>query len=334
MNVATRTVQACHTLLTARSARTRDSLQFVRADRSGALLDDLLLGRGVADRAAHLREGHDRELRALPARTLLVDGAGRLATDPDSGGLIVAAQGPGDGIEMFLGVAGGLAYWGQLVAQPDDPDPAREWRSLRSIGAGLPPLEAGLATTLVALAQWHHGHTRCPRCGGPTHPVAAGWRRDCEVDRSSHFPRTDPAVIALLLDQEDRALLGRSGRWPVGAYSTLAGFVEPGETAEAAVIREISEEVGLVADRVLYLGSQPWPFPASLMLGYHAHIEATAPPPQVDGIEILSAIWVSRTEMALACVAGDIRLPSELSIANRLISRWYGQALPQNWCRW
>lgn len=335
LNVATRTSQACHTRRGPRSTRTRGSLRIVRADRSGVLLDDLLLGRSGADRAAHLREGHESALLGLPARHLLVDGSGKLATDTGTAALLQLPVSPGPATDIFLGIAAGLAYWGHLVdAQQFADDAGVAWKSLRSIGAGLPALEAGLTTTLVALAQWHQGHQHCPRCGAPTRPAASGWRRDCPADGSSHFPRTDPAVIALLHDRQDRVLLGRAARWPAGAHSTLAGFVEPGETAEAAVVREIAEEVGITADQVTYLGSQPWPFPASLMLGYHAYVDADSPDPQVDGLEILSAVWVDRPELAQRCRAGLLRLPSELSIANRLITRWYGAPLPQDWCRW
>lgn len=307
--------------------------------RVGPLLDDLLLGRSGAIRAAHLRAAESGELEDLPAVHLLLDARGRFAIA--SGGevgsalprlLLIPEPASDRTLEAFLGVADGTAYFVDVVAEA--PPGVTDWESLRTIGGDLDALQSGLATTALALANWHATHPRCPRCGQPTSVAERGWRRDCPADGSAHFPRTDPAVIALLIDGDGCALLGRSARWPEGAYSTLAGFVEPGETAEAAVLREIAEEVGLTPSGVTYLGSQPWPFPASLMLGYHAHVTGHAPDPQVDGVEILQARWVTRESLPLLCRDGSVRLPSRISIANRLIARWLGAALPPHWCRW
>ena len=151
-----------------------------------------------------------------------------------------------------------------------------------------------------------------------------------------HFPRTDPAVIVLVRDPDDRALLGRQGRWTEGWFSTLAGFVEAGESAEAALRREVREESGIVIGSdphaIAYLGSQPWPFPASIMLGYHAWTDDpdTLEP---DGEEIVETRWLSREELASACSTGEVRLPPDISIARRLIERWYGGPLPGDWSR-
>jgi NAD+ diphosphatase len=161
-----------------------------------------------------------------------------------------------------------------------------------------------------------------------------GWWRTCPADGSEHYPRTDPAVIALLVDDEGNALLGRQTRWPEGAFSTLAGFVEPGESAESAVVREISEEVGLRPTAATYIGSQPWPFPASLMLGYHATVAGVRPEPHPDGVEIAEARWISRDELPALCESREVRLPGRLSIAHHLVRLWYGQPLPDEWCRW
>lgn len=189
--------------------------------------------------------------------------------------------------------------------------------------------------TAIALDNWSRTHTRCPRCGGPTSFAEAGWSRRCVVDETSHFPRTDPAVIVLVIDRQDRALLGRQGRWEPGWMSTLAGFVESGESAEAALRREVLEEAGVrIGDGggdIAYLGSQPWPFPNSLMLGYHAWTDDVDAVP--DGEEIVEVRWYSREEMRAACESGELLLPPQVSIARKLIERWYGTTLPGNWGR-
>ncbi len=150
--------------------------------------------------------------------------------------------------------------------------------------------------------------------------------RECPTCRAAHFPRTDPAVIMLVTDADERALLGHQPRWPEGRFSTLAGFVEPGEPLEAAVRREVAEEVGIVVGEVTYAGSQPWPFPSSLMLGFFASAHTTDI--GVDGVEIASARWFTRGQLAEAIAAGDVGLPGSLSISRWLIETWYGGALP------
>jgi NAD+ diphosphatase len=240
-----------------------------------------------------------------------------------------------DSVDLtFLGVdADDVAYFAEHVAERDLEDPA--WSDLRRAGSALDARDAGLMVTAVALDNWLRTHQRCPRCGAETVFNAAGWSRTCPQDGSEHFPRTDPAVIVLVRDRQDRALLGRQGRWAEGWFSTLAGFVESGESAEAAVRREIREESGVVIadglDDIRYLGSQPWPFPCSLMLGYHAWTDD--PAIEVDGDEIAEARWFTREELASACESGDVRLPPPVSIARRLVERWYGAELPGQWSR-
>jgi len=146
-----------------------------------------------------------------------------------------------------------------------------------------------------------------------------------------HFPRVDPAVIMLPIDSTDQALLGRQSRWPPGWFSTLAGFVEPGESLEAAVAREVAEEVGLTVVSSQYLSSQPWPFPSSMMLGFHAQVIDADPIP--DGEEIAEALWVTHEELAAKCEIGEIKLPGRLSISRWLIERWFGARLPGEWSR-
>ena len=161
----------------------------------------------------------------------------------------------------------------------------------------------------------------------------AGWSRTCPEDSSQHFPRSDPAVIVLVSDDDDRALLGRRAEWADGWYSTLAGFVEAGESAEMTVLREMQEEAGVLVDRLDYLGSQPWPFPSSLMLGYRARLAAGSPPARPDGTEITEVRWFTREQVREGCEAGTVRIPPRVSIARRLVEQWYGAELPGSWSR-
>ncbi|GGC87865.1 NTP pyrophosphohydrolase [Tersicoccus solisilvae] len=203
--------------------------------------------------------------------------------------------------------------------------PGAQWRGLRDAADDLDTVEAGLFVESLALHHWHRVHTHCPRCGATTEVIEGGWVRRCTADGSQHFPRTDPAIICTVIDDDDRLLLGRSAQWPANRFSTLAGFVEPGESLEAAVVREIGEEAGIDVDRPRYLGSQPWPFPCSLMLGFTAHATGTRAVP--DGVEILDLRWFTRDELAAAVGAGEVRLPGTVSIARRLIEHWYGEPL-------
>ncbi|ROS76861.1 NAD(+) diphosphatase [Cellulomonas sp. PhB143] len=203
---------------------------------------------------------------------------------------------------------------------------AHEWRGLRDLSPGLGPVDAAAATTAVALAAWHARSPRCSRCGEPTDVVQAGWVRHCVVDDVDEYPRTDAAVIMTVLDADDRLLLGHAARWPAGRFSTLAGYVEPGEELEDAVRREVLEEVGVVVGDVAYRGSQSWPFPASLMLGFTAHATSTAI--EVDAVEVTQARWFTRDELLAAVRAGDVGLPGRSSIARALIEDWFGGALP------
>ncbi len=201
---------------------------------------------------------------------------------------------------------------------------------LREAAALLNDRDAGLFTHAVALANWHASHTHCPRCGTPTVTVAAGHAQRCPADGSEHFPRVDPAVIMLVTDPDDRCLLARNQRWPERRVSILAGFVEPGESAEQAVTREVEEETAIVVTRVRYVGSQPWPMPQSLMLGFRAEAAGELDL-RVDEEEIAEAHWYSREELRAALAAREILLPPPVSIAHRLIESWYGEELPGVW---
>lgn len=179
----------------------------------------------------------------------------------------------------------------------------------------------------VALENWQRLHRFCSRCGERTVIAAAGHIRRCPACGAEHYPRTDPAVIMLVTDDQDRALLGRQVHWPEGRFSTLAGFVEPGESIEQSVAREVFEEAGVTVGEVEYIASQPWPFPSSLMLGFMAR--ATSAEINVDGEEIEEARWFSREDLKAAFESGEILPPFGISIAARLIELWYGKPLPK-----
>ena len=199
--------------------------------------------------------------------------------------------------------------------------------SLRQVGSLLGDRDAGLLTHAVALANWHETHTHCPICGTPTTVNPGGHSTTCPNDGTEHFPRTDPAVIMLVTDPADRCLLAHNKAWPEGRVSILAGFVDPGESAEHAVIREVSEEAGITVGRVTYLGSQPWPMPRSLMLGFHAFAEG-GQDIRVDAEEIGDAHWYTREELLESLQARQLALPPPVSIARQIIEAWYGGALP------
>jgi NAD+ diphosphatase len=299
----------------------------------------LALGHDPLDRRADLRT---RGWSAVPSDrvVVLIDPGGEVAVTRNadrSARLVTVPSGPdpvADDILLGFDVAGRV-WCGRMVDRDEPVVPADvAWAGLRDVGLRLPEDERGILAELLALANWHRTHTRCPRCGAPTEVAGLGWWRTCPQDGSEHYPRTDPAVIALVIDDDGNALLGRQTRWPQGAFSALAGFVEPGESAESAVVREIAEEVGLRPTGASYIGSQPWPFPASLMLGYHARVAGVRPEPTPDGDEIAEARWISRDELRALADSREVRLPGRLSIAHHLVSRWYGHPLPDEWCRW
>jgi NAD+ diphosphatase len=280
------------------------------------------LARTAVDRAAERRDDAEWLAHAWETgRLLIVDSSGRAAIDDDGPALafVESATWMGDRERLLLGIADdATAYWGTVGELPRRL--GTRPLGLREVGAALSDLDAGLLVTLIALSNWHETHTHCPRCGGPTVVSQAGWSRRCSADDSQHFPRTDPAVIVLIHDGGDRALLGRQPAWPQGRYSTIAGFVESGESAEQAVHREVLEETGVIVDDVIYRASQPWPFPCSLMLGYEAravggHVEAA-------DHELEDVRWFSREQLR----AGEGAMPPNASIAHWLISGWLERA--------
>ena len=211
--------------------------------------------------------------------------------------------------------------------------PGARYGGLRELGLAAGDHEAGWLCHAVALAQRHSAHGHCARCGGPTVVEAGGAERRCPADGSLHFPRVDPAVIALVTDDQDRALLGRQAMWPEGRYSTLAGFVEPGETAEQAVAREVAEEAGIAVIDVSLVATQPWPFPSSLMIGARARV-AGAPVPRPDGDELVDARWFTRSELEHAVANETVMVPGPISISRWLIDGWFGGELPDDRAGW
>ncbi|HEX4978059.1 MAG TPA: NAD(+) diphosphatase [Nocardioides sp.] len=263
----------------------------------------------------------DERTRVLPlhgGRLLLEEGADRPAW-------LRPSDAP-SGQRVLLGDRAGEVRFAVLL----DEVPGG-WRAvhLRDLVTDLDAEEAALVVHAVALAEWHRAHRHCPRCGGRLTPAAAGHLLHCDSCGRDQFPRTDPAVIMLVTDDADRCLLGRQPSWPEGRYSTLAGFVEPGESLESAVRREVEEEVGVHVDEVTYFGNQPWPFPASLMVGFFARARTTAV--DVDGQEISDARWFTREEMLAEASAGRLLLPRGVSISRSLIETWYGGPLPGHW---
>jgi len=299
-----------------------------------------LLATSAFDRAAHRRSDDAWLANAwLSARVLVVSSKSATPAVRDADVLRVAfrtaADVPDHAPRRFLGIANDVVYF----AVTADVDEHGEWLTLRELGMHLDDLEAGLLTSAIALEQWHQRHPHCPRCGTPTDVTSAGWTRTCPNDASMHFPRTDPAVIMLVHDGKDSALLGRGHEWGPGRYSTLAGFVEPGESLESAVAREVFEEVGVRIRDIRYVGSQPWPFPSSLMLGFSAELDGAAEI-HLDPVEMAEAYWFSRDEVRRAAEWVDTGttpdpdarihgVSPKLSISRYLIDRWLADTLPE-----
>jgi NAD+ diphosphatase len=317
------------------------------------ILGRLTLARSGVDRAAE-RRTDTAWLAAAWAepgtRVLVIDDGRALVRFSEEGAelVFVPPREAPQGVRFLLGEdPAGVIYFGGLGPLPDlavgeenartagsgtgsGAGPAVRPASLREAGQLLGDRDAGLMTHAVALANWHAVSTHCSRCGAVTEPANSGHSRHCPVDNSEHFPRLDPAVIMLVTDPADRCLLARNSRWPERRVSILAGFVEPGESAEQAVVREVLEETGISVGQVRYLASQPWPMPHSLMLGFSAQ----APGGQeirVDEDEIAEAGWYSRENVRASMISGTLLLPPPVSIAHRIIESWYGEELPGSW---
>jgi NAD+ diphosphatase len=231
------------------------------------------------------------------------------------------------GQELFLGIDNGIAYfaWCSDALVFETFEEEENYQTLRSLGDYLSELEMGLAIHAQAIANWHHTHQFCSRCGQPTLSANGGSLRKCTSDGSEHYPRTDGAVIVLVRDSDDRVLLGRQKIWPELRFSCFAGFVEPGESFEQTVMREVFEESGIKVEELNYLGSQPWPFPASIMISFSAL--ATNPnEARPDGEEIVEIIWLTRGEMRSAIAENTLTLPPPMSVARKMIEFWYEES--------
>ncbi len=286
--------------------------------------------RSTHDRAAHLRT--DDQWRSAPGPLrVLVMGGEHVATTEAGGVAWVAEEDLADlhvpeGEWIFLGYLGDVRQAAVVVDRvPADLRPA----SLRMIGPAIDQDDASLAVHAVGIARWHERHRFCPACGAPSVPAQAGHVRVCTACGTQQFPRTDPAVIMLITDDQDRALLGRNPTWPEGRFSTLAGFVEPGEALDDAVRREVMEEVGVRVGDVQYASSQPWPFPQSLMLGFFGTADSTQI--SVDADEIAEARWFTREEVTDMTASAGLLLPPNVSISRALIQAWHGGTIHGKW---
>lgn len=238
------------------------------------------------------------------------------------------ALAPDDSALLLLGDRDGTPYFAIDLSHIEDPQsevPHGTFVGLRDVGGALGQAEGALLSYAKGLIHWHDRHPFCGRCGSATNAVDAGHVRQCVNPdcKASHFPRTDPAVI-MLVHQGDRCVLGHNKRNPQPMYSTLAGFVEPGESLEEAVAREVMEEVGIRVGRVRYHSSQPWPFPGNIMLGFHAEAESTDI--TVEEAELAEARWFDRSDIVNAAATG-LKLSRTESISRRLIDDWVSGAV-------
>ncbi|MBL4926559.1 NAD(+) diphosphatase [Fuscibacter oryzae] len=316
------------------------------------LAETVTFGASGLDRAAALRGQPERIAELLQQGQVLALWRGQVPVDSGNaaGGLVWVPPGSRlldhAGPPVFLGLDDGIprfaadiSAWTPAIApqppggifsaeplpHPALPDTAA-FQDLRTVMATLSPRQAELAATGKAIIGWHASHGFCASCGVASAMDQAGWRRLCPACGAQHFPRTDPVVI-MVIERNGRLLLGRSPGWPEGMYSLLAGFVEPGETLEAAVRREVAEETGVTVGTVRYLASQPWPFPASLMLGAHGQAKSDAI--TLDPAELEDALWVTKDDM-VTILAGHhprIRAGRAGAIAHFLIRHWVADSL-------
>ncbi len=284
------------------------------------------------DRVSHLREDaawvaarrRAKDTRLVPvwrSRSLVhtEDDRALILTVEEAGELLDSAQ-----HEVVLGLEGDTLYIGLDLSHLDDPyghpriEAEGAFEDLRQIGPVIPADEGAILAHARGMMTWHQRHLFCGVCGAPTEVSHGGYQRNCTGCSAQHFPRTDPAVI-MLVHKDDNCLLGRTHQFPRRIYSTLAGFVEPGESLEEAVAREVFEEAGVTVGEVRYMASQPWPFPSSLMLGFHAEAEAMAL--DIDPKELEDARWMTREQIG-RIEEFDMELPRRDSIAWRLVKAW------------
>lgn len=284
-----------------------------------------------SDRDALLRSQPEVLAAGEDARYLVTRAGAAAVTESEDGtvGLLLEREDPRAGTHqplVFLGRRDGLRVLAVEIPEPSPEldDPGRDLRDLRHVADQLVPADADLALAAVAMGSWHRSMRHCTSCGQLLEAEQAGWVLRCREDGSEHFPRTDPAVIMAVVHTDDAGvehlLMGNNIAWPKNRFSILAGFVEPGETLERAVQREVFEESGVLCANPRYLGSQPWPFPCSLMLGFSA--EATTTELQHDPGEMAEVRWFTRTELREAASAGGITMPGRVSIAGQIIHAW------------
>lgn len=315
--------------------------------------ETVTFGGSGLDRAAQLRSDTNLLQQRLEGGDILPLWRGKVLVQGDTRETLVRlpsghpALKDSAGDYIFLGIDDGQAVFAcdisaweppdqdlELVGQFFDPseqfhpefEVGQVFAELRSVMAQLSSRDAELVATAKGLFNWHDSHGFCAKCGGKSDMTMAGWQRNCRDCDAPHFPRTDPVVI-MLITHGNNLLLGRSPGWPEGMYSTLAGFVEPGETMEAAVRREVLEESGINVGAVTYLASQPWAFPSSLMIGCHG--EALNSEITIDPVEIEDAFWISREDL-MTVMAGDhpkIKAARQGSIAHFLMTNWLADRL-------
>ncbi len=274
------------------------------------------------DRADHLRRDDDavRAARMNPAaRFLILDDLKPLMTRDGRDFYWARRSEAPAGLSLFLGLTADGAPRFAVDGRADDDLEARA-ADARSAGAMLADGRAAILAQARSILEWHRRNGWCAACGAPTRPAKAGYSRLCEQCGAEHFPRVDPVVI-MLAEHDGHVLVGRGAQFPPGLFSALAGFVEPGESLEEAVARELFEEAGIRVHGVRFGASQPWPFPSSLMMG--AFARADSPALDLDESEIAEARWVSRDEVR-AALRGEAawQAPPPLAIANWLLSRW------------
>jgi NAD+ diphosphatase len=288
------------------------------------------------DRASELRSDEAELNRLWSAAKIIRVAESKLATDGTSLRFLTAAEVEKlieskiftTGDRYFLGIdtASKLAYFAwdcDEIGLAAGESSTEGMASLRELGGMLDEFHLGISMHATALSNWHRSHPHCSKCGALTESSLGGSVRVCVKDQSQHHPRTDSAVIVLVKDKDDRILLGHQPIWPDGRFSTFAGFLEPGETFEQCVEREVFEESGVKVNQIKYLGSQPWPFPASIMIAFSAVVDdpSTA---KADGVEITEVRWFSRDELKASIADGSLLLPPTISVARKMIAMWFG----------
>ena len=288
------------------------------------------------DRASELRSDEAALDRLWNSAKIIRVSNSKLATDGKSLLFLTAAEVEKlitskiftSGDKYFLGIetASKVAYFAwdcDEVGLPAGETSTEGLASLRELGATLDEFQLGISMHVIALSNWHRSHPHCSKCGAETKSTLGGSVRVCIKDQSQHHPRTDSAVIVLVKDKDDRILLGHQPIWPDGRFSTFAGFLEPGETFEQCVEREVFEESGVKVNEIKYLGSQPWPFPASIMIAFSAVVDdpSTA---KADGVEITEVRWFSRDDLKSSVADGSLLLPPTISVARKMIAMWFG----------